>query len=113
MHKSLGTTLDIQQIGNILPVNSELSIEIDIQSEKTRRILLQNKGNAHMIVFYVGRKGNVGHAGCIGCICRPDKTIKLTTLSKSGDWSPNGRDPDFKHCMVEKTNPKNRQGKVR
>ena len=61
-------------------------------------------------VYFVGQKGGgiEGRAGCIGCICRPDRTV-----SKFFEWTIQGEDPDFKHAIVEKTKQNKRQGKVR
>ena len=106
---SLGSTLEIQQTGPILYQDIDISIDI-IKSETLRNITLQKKDNAHMMVYYVGVKDDINaQSGCIGCICRPDRTV----VSKIGGWSPQGNDPDFKHVIVEKTLQNNRQGKVR
>ena len=104
-----GSFLTIDQIGKIGYEDTAISIK-EVQSEKLRDMTLQKRGNAHMIVYYIGPSGEKigGRAGCIGCVCRPDRTIS----SKSG-WVPRGGDPDFKHCMVEKTRFNDKQGKVR
>ena len=64
-----------------------------------------------MVVYYVGKKGDRtgGQAGCIGCVCRPDRDRIVSRF----EWIPNGNDPDFKHCIVEKTKRNIMQGKVR
>ena len=104
---SLGSTLEIQQTGPILYEDIDISIDI-IKSDTLRNITLQKKNNAHMIVYYVGVKEGInGQSGCIGCICRPDRTVSRS------EWTPQGLDPDFKHAIVEKTKQNNRQGKVR
>ena len=94
---------------------------MDIKNPKLRDITLKNKGIAHMVVYYVGDQLEIdgrtiaGEAGCIGCICRPDRPV----LEKRFSWKPNGIDPNFKHCIVAKTTHPDRstsilkQGKVR
>ena len=44
-----------------------------------------------------------------GCVCRPDRNRIVSRF----EWIPNGNDPDFKHCIVEKTKRNIMQGKVR
>ena len=87
----------------------DISID-DTQSEFLLDITLEKKESAHIVVYYVGepvQKTTFGLAGCIGCICRPDRPV-----SRLG-WVPRGADPNFKHCIVAKTKNETIQGKVR
>ena len=99
----------IEKIGNIRYEDRDISIA-DSQSEFLRDLTLEKKESAHMAVYYVGepvQKSTYGQAGCIGCICRPDRPV-----SRVG-WIPRGADPNFKHCIVAKVKNVINQGKVR
>ena len=83
---------------------------VDSQSEFLRDLTLEKKESAHMAVYYVGKpyqRDTKGQAGCIGCICRPDRPVSR------GGWTPRGADPNFKHCIVAKVKNETNQGKVR
>ena len=89
-------------------MHEDIDISIDdIQSEFLLDITLEKKERAHIAVYYVGepvQKTTFGMAGCIGCICRPDRPV-----SRLG-WVPRGADPNFKHCTVAKTKNEINQG---
>ena len=106
--EALGISLTVEQIGNTVHEDIDISID-DIQSEFLLDITLEKKESAHIAVYYVGepvQKTTFGMAGCIGCICRPDRPV-----SRDG-WTPRGADPNFKHCTVAKTKNEIKQGKV-
>ena len=106
--EALGISLTVEQIGNTVHEDIDISID-DIQSEFLLDITLEKKESAHIAVYYVGepvQKTTFGMAGCIGCICRPDRPV-----SRLG-WVPRGADPNFKHCTVAKTKNEIKQGKV-
>ena len=77
---SLGTRLIMEQIGEIVYEDAEFKIE-DTQSKTLREMTLLKMENAHMIIYFIGEvqiiegKRKAGLAGCIGCICRPDRTV--------------------------------------
>ena len=106
--ESLGISLAVEKIGNTVHEDIDISID-DIQSEFLLDITLEKKESAHIAVYYVGepvQKTTFGMAGCIGCICRPDRPV-----SRHG-WISRGADPNFKHCTVAKTKNETNQGKV-
>ena len=106
--ESLGISLAVEKIGDTVHEDIDISID-DIQSEFLLDITLEKKESAHIAVYYVGepvQKTTFGMAGCIGCICRPDRPV-----SRHG-WTPRGADPNFKHCTVAKTKNEINQGKV-
>ena len=93
----------------------DISID-DTQSEFLLDITLEKKESAHITVYYVGdpvQKTTFGKAGCIGCVCRPDRPVSRLSSRPRLDWIPRGADPNFKHCIVAKTKNETNQGKVR
>ena len=107
--ESFGFTLAIEKIGKVMYEDRNIRIN-DTKSEFLRDLTLEKKESAHMAVYYVGepvQKSTYGQAGCIGCICRPDRPV-----SRVG-WTPRGADPNFKHCIVAKVKNETNQGKVR
>ena len=105
----MGITLVIEKVGTTMYEDINISIE-DTQSDFLLDITLGKKENAHIVVYYVGepmQKSTFGMAGCIGCVCRPDRPVSRL------DWTPRGADPNFKHCTVAKTKIEANQGKVR
>ena len=107
--ESLGISLAVEKIGDTVHEDIDISID-DNKSEFLLDITLEKKESAHIAVYYVGepvQKTTFGMAGCIGCICRPDRPV-----SRHG-WIPRGADPNLKHCTVAKTKSETNQGKVR
>ena len=102
---SFGSKLTLYQIGEIVYEDAEYKIE-DTLSNTLRDTTLLKMENAHMIIYYIGQpKGNrFGQAGCIGCICRPDRKVSNQIESKF-DWTPFRQ--VIKHCLVAKTNYNN------
>ena len=103
---SLGSTLTIDQIGEIVYEDAEFKIDDVLSLRETTVLRIEN---AHMIVYFIGNYKEIwndgektlrfGQAACIGCICRPDRIVSKF------DWTPIGQ--VVKHCLVAKTNYNN------
>ena len=117
--------MKIEIIGNVTYEDINISIN-DTKSFFLLNTTLEKKESANIAVYYVGehmKKPNgkpiMGHSGCIGCVCRPDRPlIPPRPLSSNPEvpdspWIPRGTDPNFKHCIVAKTPKESNQGKVR
>ena len=110
------TNLAIERIGNTENTHTSISIS-DIKLDKLLHRTLEIKGNAHIVVYYVGEhirlngKTRMGQSGCLGCICRPYRLSEIEP--KSALESHYGYETNYKHVIVAKTQKEERQGKVR
>ena len=106
------TNLAIERIGNTEHAHTSISIS-DIKLGKLLDRTLKSKDNAHIVVYYVGEPfgTRMGHAGCVGCICRPYRLSEIE--AKSSLESHYSYETNYKHVIVAKTPIKEAQGKVR
>ena len=110
------TNLAIERLGNTEKTHTRISIK-DIKSRKLLDRTLESKGNAHIVVYFVWErikingKRRMGHAGCLGCVCRPYRLSEL--LEKSLLEKKYAYETNYKHVIVAKTQTEEIQGKVR